>query len=149
MNGLFGISSNIDWSMLREQKLTLLKLLDDEHLSTKQKEDIQGVIHLIDDVQDNAVDSGIWDKKQIFSIYDYQDVIAMLEELDPTDFLVEEGDNLNLDSEECLVILDKLELVLSNCKTRNEGLDAIQKEIIRYITEFEQDLTMYENEFRR
>jgi len=55
----FLIDGNIDWSLLREQKLTLSKIaVVENHLS--------GILHLIDDIQDRAVESGKWTEKEIF-----------------------------------------------------------------------------------
>jgi hypothetical protein len=47
---------NINWELLRKQKATLLNLIQTVD-NTEQIEDLQGVIYLIDAVQDEAVDN--------------------------------------------------------------------------------------------
>ena len=45
---------NIDWPLLREQKLSLLQMQDG--MTTKENNVIDGIINLIDSLQDYAVD---------------------------------------------------------------------------------------------
>lgn len=58
----------IDWTMLREQKLQLLDVLNLQCLSQPQLDALTGILHLIDAVQDGAVDDGIANKKEVFNI---------------------------------------------------------------------------------
>jgi hypothetical protein len=51
------IPKGTDWELLRRQKLWLLG--QDNELAT-------GVVHLIDAIQDEAVDGGEFDKKLVF-----------------------------------------------------------------------------------
>jgi len=51
------INDNINWEDLRKQKEFLLNHGGDEAM---------GLVHLIDNVQDNAVESGKWEKEEIF-----------------------------------------------------------------------------------
>lgn len=46
--------SKVDWNALREQKLELMKLMDS--LNEGSHEKLNGIIHLIDSMQDYAVD---------------------------------------------------------------------------------------------
>lgn len=48
---------SMDWNLLNEQKMTLLKLMEyTVTLSAPTRDHIQGVIHLMDGLQDTAVD---------------------------------------------------------------------------------------------
>ena len=58
---------NIDWKDLREQKTTLLKLAD-FYNSLSIKSNIQGVISLIDTIQDFAVSDYGYSESEIFNI---------------------------------------------------------------------------------
>lgn len=53
MNKIF---ENMDWNLLREQKQTLLEMEDRHGLSKREKETISGMITLLDNLQDTAVD---------------------------------------------------------------------------------------------
>ena len=57
---------NIDWSELRNQKRTLLEVINIDEVSPEQKEDLEGLINLIDQLQDYACD-----EMNIPSIYIY------------------------------------------------------------------------------
>jgi len=46
----------MNWEMLRHQKITLLGLLDNVIFTEKTKGDLKGILHLIDAIQDTAVD---------------------------------------------------------------------------------------------
>ena len=67
--------SLMDWALLREQKLDLLKHINDldkgalEDDSIKKTQDsLIGILHLIDHVQDCAVDSGEFTEKEVFNL---------------------------------------------------------------------------------
>lgn len=53
---------NLDWALLRRQKIALLEL------SLPEKDDklIQGIIHIIDAIQDYAVDHGDATEQEVF-----------------------------------------------------------------------------------
>ena len=53
--------NNIDWEQLRVQKEQLIDVVD-EHPT------LSGLVHLIDSIQDYAVDSGIASEEQVFGI---------------------------------------------------------------------------------
>ena len=60
----FLIDSNIDWDLLRKQKLSLIEAtipyfgeIEDNHT---------GILHLIDNIQDSAVKSDKWTEREIF-----------------------------------------------------------------------------------
>jgi hypothetical protein len=48
-----------DYSLLAQQKLTVLQLLDNPQLNGHQENDLLGLINFLDRFQDTAVDSGI------------------------------------------------------------------------------------------
>lgn len=58
---------NIDWSELRNQKNTLLHIINDGFLPDEEpKDDLNGIIHLIDQLQDYAVDELNIDSIHVF-----------------------------------------------------------------------------------
>lgn len=59
MNNLFLAKEQIDWAKLRKQKLTLVQLLHATEPNTEKSNHLEGVINLLDFVQDSAVESGI------------------------------------------------------------------------------------------
>lgn len=64
----FLIDDNIDWKELRKQKETLLNVIGDLTHTGKGEivSDLDGILHLIDHIQDSAVTSGIWTEEEIF-----------------------------------------------------------------------------------
>ena len=65
----FSIDSNIDWALLRKQKATLLSLIAHSQIESDVvccEDDLSGILHLIDNIQDSAVESGKWTEKEIF-----------------------------------------------------------------------------------
>lgn len=51
--------TKIDWKLLRKQKLTIVKMAinpDKFNLSKKQQDDIDGILNLLDSIQDHAAD---------------------------------------------------------------------------------------------
>ena len=66
----FLINSNIDWELLKKQKISLLNIItvcEDEN-KDKIAEDLVGILNLIDDVQECAVKSGIGTEEEIFNL---------------------------------------------------------------------------------
>jgi hypothetical protein len=57
---------NIDWSELRNQKRTLLEVINNDNVNPEQKEDLEGIMSLIDKLQDYAVDELNIDGTRIF-----------------------------------------------------------------------------------
>jgi len=59
---------NIDWALLRKQKQTLLGVIAylEAQKVTLLIEDLQGIVHLIDGLQDEAVDSGEAPEAKVF-----------------------------------------------------------------------------------
>ena len=49
---------NVDWKMLRRQKESLLRAISivDRQISKKCQEDLQGILHLLDHIQDQATE---------------------------------------------------------------------------------------------
>lgn len=63
----FLINGNIDWSDLRTQKKVLIDIINEtKNDNPIRRDSLLGLLHLIDDVQDNAVESGIWEEEEIF-----------------------------------------------------------------------------------
>jgi hypothetical protein len=58
------VKLNIDWKLLREQKLFLLAMADSP--SDYQRSNAWGLINLLDDIQDRAVDSGEATAEEVF-----------------------------------------------------------------------------------
>lgn len=73
MKHLTLVDHNIDWKQLREQKLTLINTIDDKKYSAceitrAEGERLNGILHLIDFIQDNAVDNNSFDSMQVFNL---------------------------------------------------------------------------------
>ena len=45
---------NINWEALRKQKTSLVEVINDDKLTKHQKDDLDGILHLIDGIQDDA-----------------------------------------------------------------------------------------------
>lgn len=56
----------IDWGLLRKQKLDLLKVINNDSVSPKEKESLEGILLLIDSVQDYAVDTCELPERKVF-----------------------------------------------------------------------------------
>jgi len=80
------VIDNVDWKLLRKQKLTLINLAT---LCTKESEDITGIIHLIDHIQDESVKTGEVSVWEVFGVKD-QCIIDMENEC----FLIAYNDQL-------------------------------------------------------
>jgi hypothetical protein len=57
---MFDTLNHIDWDLLHEQKLSLLRLLEREPYDSSEAEALSGIINLLDTLQDEAADAGIW-----------------------------------------------------------------------------------------
>lgn len=55
----------IDWSLFRNQKLTILNLINNSD-DIPVVEDLEGVINLMNHIQDQALQSEIWTEEEIF-----------------------------------------------------------------------------------
>ena len=74
--GQFLIDSNINWQALKTQKTDLLAVIarlegkgaSDTELA--EADSLTGILHLIDNIQDNAVRSGIWEEAEVFNLHD-------------------------------------------------------------------------------
>ncbi|TET59641.1 MAG: hypothetical protein E3J47_08130 [Candidatus Stahlbacteria bacterium] len=64
MSNKFLVDANIDWVLLRKQKLTLLEVIIPYFGETE--DNLIGILHLIDSIQDSAVKSGKWTEKEVF-----------------------------------------------------------------------------------
>ena len=60
----FLIDSNIDWDLLRKQKLSLIEATIPYF--GEIEDNLTGILHLIDNIQDSAVKSGKWTEREIF-----------------------------------------------------------------------------------
>ncbi len=58
----------INYGQLRQQKHTLLEFMDKTQMSSKQTEDLTGIIHLIDAIQDTAVAAGVTTEAEAFAL---------------------------------------------------------------------------------
>jgi hypothetical protein len=56
----------LDWKLLREQKLCLLTLAGSGHTTERECELLQGVVNLIDHIQEDAVDDGSVSEAQVY-----------------------------------------------------------------------------------
>jgi hypothetical protein len=71
MQEYFQDKINIDWRLLKKQKEKLLQIINEpkregELLSPDQCKAVQGIINLIDAIQDDAVDIGGLPEKVVF-----------------------------------------------------------------------------------
>jgi hypothetical protein len=57
---MFDTLNQVDWDLLHEQKLTLLRLLERQPYDSPDAEALSGLINLLDALQDEAADAGIW-----------------------------------------------------------------------------------------
>jgi hypothetical protein len=56
----------VDWDMLREQKDRLTSLRGTGALEQADNDALDGIIHFIDDIQDQVVDSGQLASRKVF-----------------------------------------------------------------------------------
>lgn len=59
MDNLKTVVANMDWALLREQKRHLLKLCEQDRA-------VHGVVHLIDSIQDAAVEDAVATEEEVF-----------------------------------------------------------------------------------
>lgn len=57
---MFHSLDRVDWGLLHQQKLVLLKQLNDGRLEPSDEEALWGIVHLLDALQDDAVTAGRW-----------------------------------------------------------------------------------------
>lgn len=57
---MFNSLDHVDWVLLHQQKLALLRLLDDMNRNTPTTEALWGIVHLLDALQDDAAEAGRW-----------------------------------------------------------------------------------------
>lgn len=58
---MFESLNNVDWNLLHQQKLTLLAMLRRQRDGSPEAEALSGIINLLDTLQDEAADAGIWE----------------------------------------------------------------------------------------
>lgn len=58
----------IDWALLREQKQTLLKIAIMSYLTDQDHKSFDGLIHMIDSMQDYATDVMGLSDKEVFNL---------------------------------------------------------------------------------
>lgn len=62
----------IDFELLRTQKLCLINLINDNTtIDNPDKDLLEGVVSLIDNIQDYAVDKMKYTKKEVFGDFDF------------------------------------------------------------------------------
>ena len=62
---------NIDWALLRQQKIHLLEVIEylgDTEMTPTHKDSLEGIVHLIDSIQDSAVDEEGYDEDEVFAL---------------------------------------------------------------------------------
>ena len=57
---MFNTLNQVDWNLLHQQKLTLLEMLNRRRSNSPEAEALSGIINLLDTLQDEAADAGIW-----------------------------------------------------------------------------------------
>ena len=67
MNDFF---NRIDYHMLRDQKEFLFRVISSPRFTISEKENAQGLIHLIDSLQDAAVELARLSESQVFDLED-------------------------------------------------------------------------------
>jgi hypothetical protein len=61
--------NGIDWKLLKKQKFHLLKVINNDAVPPKQKESLEGILNLLDSIQDLAVDFLGVDKNKVFKLH--------------------------------------------------------------------------------
>ena len=56
----------INFALLRKQKQTLLDIIDDPKLTLDQQKDLEGILNLLDHIQDFAVDNLSMSDRDVF-----------------------------------------------------------------------------------
>jgi hypothetical protein len=57
---MFNSLDRVDWELLHQQKLALLRVLDGMSRDTTAAEALWGIVHLLDALQDDAAEAGRW-----------------------------------------------------------------------------------------
>lgn len=67
--------SEVDWELLRKQKLHLLEILSDENsnVTAEHHASIEGIVSLLDSIQDGVVDTGKLSAKKVFGELESQE----------------------------------------------------------------------------
>jgi hypothetical protein len=60
------VFNNVGWKLLREQKQILFELINDSKTRFEEREALCGIVNLLDDFQDTAVDEGYVTEKEVF-----------------------------------------------------------------------------------
>ena len=60
------VLASVDWKLLREQKKTLVQLTDNPRIMGKQLDHLDGIIGLIDSLQDEVVVWAYYSSREIF-----------------------------------------------------------------------------------
>jgi hypothetical protein len=66
-DGLEDFLKGINFKQLKKQKTSLLQLIEQEHAPEFNK-DLTGILHLIDAIQDAAVDEYCYSEKEVFKL---------------------------------------------------------------------------------
>ncbi len=64
--GSFSAELFIDWNLFRKQRKTLESLSNFHGLTTAQRDDIQGILRLLDTVQEAGFTSGYFTENQVY-----------------------------------------------------------------------------------
>ena len=67
------IITGIDWKLLRKQKRLLLQVINNDNVNFKEKEALEGILSLIDSLQDSAVDEYGLDENLVFDLSNDED----------------------------------------------------------------------------
>ena len=62
------VAQNIDWTKLREQKISLLTVIGILDKDSDLEKDLTGILHLIDGIQDHAVNIDLIDETIVFGV---------------------------------------------------------------------------------
>ena len=65
----------ISWGLLRKQKKTLLKVIMDTR-DSEEKTDLDGILGLLDYIQDEAVETGIATEKEVFDLDEERNLLC-------------------------------------------------------------------------
>lgn len=60
------ILGNVDLALLRKQKLALVRMAESDTITKAQRKTLNGILGLIDAIQDNLVDDGYLTEKEVF-----------------------------------------------------------------------------------
>lgn len=57
---MFASLDRVDWELLHQQKRVLITCLHEKRITSFQAESLQGIVHLLDALQDDAAAAGRW-----------------------------------------------------------------------------------------